>query len=235
MLAISAGLNYVLYDRAKQYYLQLNETRLDPLGLDYFGSTVHTADSSAQIRAVFFGDSRAAYWPSPMVDGVEFINIGIGAQTSAQVVQRLDEHLVPLNPDMVIIQVGINDLKTIPLFPNRKDAIIANCENNICQIVERSEAIGATVVLTTIFPAGSVPLTRKPFWSDEVAQAIDEVNSFIKTKKDENVIVFDAFTILADENGMLQKACSYDELHLNTAGYAVLNQEFEKIVDSLKP
>lgn len=40
-----------------------------------------------------------------------------GAQTSAQVVWRFAEHIAPLQPDKIILQVGINDLKTIPLFP----------------------------------------------------------------------------------------------------------------------
>jgi len=32
---VSVALNYLIFARGKQYYLQLNATRLDPLGLSY--------------------------------------------------------------------------------------------------------------------------------------------------------------------------------------------------------
>jgi lysophospholipase L1-like esterase len=46
--------------------------------------------------------------------GFSFVNRGINTQTSAQVLGRFDKHVVPLHPNIVIVQVGINDLKTIP-------------------------------------------------------------------------------------------------------------------------
>ncbi|MEK0196152.1 hypothetical protein WME70_32745, partial [Microcoleus anatoxicus PTRS1] len=40
-------------------------------------------------------------------------------------------HVASLKPKIIVIQVGVNDLKAIPLFPEQKEAIIRNCETNI--------------------------------------------------------------------------------------------------------
>ena len=232
LLISSLGLNCFLYYRGRSYYLQLNLLSLDPLGLDYYetASELQGADTSDLPLVTFFGDSRAASWPAPEVDTFEFVNRGIGAQTSEQAVLRFDYHVKPLDSDVIVIQIGINDLKTIPLFPERKDSIIGNCKDNIQQIVERSTDLGAVVIVSTIFPIGEVPIERRPFWSDDVAEAIDEVNAYIRSLEGEGVVVFDAYSILVDENGVTDSEYSQDLLHLNDTGYARLNDELVRVL-----
>ncbi|MGF1522456.1 MAG: SGNH/GDSL hydrolase family protein [Leptolyngbyaceae cyanobacterium] len=152
-----------------------------------------------------------------------------------QVAQRFDHHVRPLQPDAVIVQVGINDLKAIGLFPGRREAIIAACKAHIQQIVEDSTAIGATVILTTIFPTGAVPLERQPFWSDAIAEAVVEVNNYLFTLANEQVIVLDTFTVLANSQGQVLPKYSRDELHLNAQGYAVLNDELVRLLNAHLP
>ncbi|MGB3192929.1 MAG: GDSL-type esterase/lipase family protein [Limnoraphis sp.] len=238
VLAILAGsitVNFLLFNLAKKYYLELNLTRLDPLGWNqYFPDLNPPTKTNSKVRFVFFGDSRAASWRSPELEEYEFINRGIGSQTSIQTVKRFEQHITPLKPDIVLIQVGVNDLKTIPLFPGRKELTIADCQANIQKIVEDSKALGAIVLITTIFPVGEIPLERKPFWSDDVSQAIEQVNVYINSLASENVIVFDAFSVLADEQGAIKRKYTKDELHLNSQGYEVLNQELVLLLNSLK-
>jgi hypothetical protein len=101
--------NLLLYRRANQYYRELNQTRLDPLGLENYPINPSLETSSSQSRVVFWGDSRAASWSSPDTRQYKFINRGINGQTSSQTSQRFAEHIRSLKPDIVIIQVGIND------------------------------------------------------------------------------------------------------------------------------
>ena len=49
-----------------------------------------------------------------------FVTNGIGAQTSEYVVARFDVDIAPLKPDVVIVQVGINDLKGDFAVPSTK-------------------------------------------------------------------------------------------------------------------
>jgi len=217
---------------ARQYYLQLNSTRLDPLGLTVYKDTDQQIEiNPQQTRVVFFGDPRAYSWTFPSgLDRFQFINRSIGAQTSAQAIERFDEHIVPLKPQIIIVQICINDLKTIPLFPNLKRDIIATCKTNLERIVSESLDLGATVILTTIFPLGEIPIERRIVWSDDVAVAIDDVNAYIYSLEGGNVIVFDTVPVLANEQGIVREEYSRDFLHLNKAGYVALN---EKLVDIL--
>lgn len=224
-----AGLNWFTFTKASQYYLELNATRLDPLGLNNYPTTP-PLPSLTTPRFVFFGDSRAAQWPAPDLPGIEFINRGIGAQTSTQAAGRFAEHVVPLQPDIVLVQVGINDLKTIPLFPRRRDAIVAACKTNIGRIVTQAQEMGATVILTTIFPTQPPSLERSFYWSTEADAAILEVNEYIHSLQTDNVIILDSHTLLVGIDGYTLSAYAADFLHLKPAGYAQLNTMLQPLL-----
>ena len=148
--------------------------------------------------------------------------------------QRFDYHVKPLKPHVILVQVGINDLKTIPLFPERKESIIDNCQKNILRIVAKSTILEATVILTTVFPVGKLPIGRRLVWSHEVTSGVDKVNTYIRSLAEERVIVFDAFSILADGKGNVRPEYSQDFLHLNAAGYKVLNRELKQLLATLE-
>ncbi|MBL1177487.1 MAG: SGNH/GDSL hydrolase family protein [Pantanalinema sp. GBBB05] len=233
LLGGSIFLNFLLFSQAKKYYIELNETRLDPLGFSYYPTQLQSVTATDRFRVVFFGDSRAASWTAPQLQRYEFINRGIASQTSVQTVQRFSAHVQSLKPQVVVIQVGVNDLKTIALFPDRRDAIVTTCQDNIKRLVEASRNLGAVVIITTIFPAGKVPIQRRPFWSDDIGQAIQAVNAYIATLANERVIVLDTFPMLADSQGIMMQQYSVDELHLNHQGYAKLNQKLVPLLDSI--
>lgn len=226
LVGVSVALNVYLYGQLRNYYFELNQVRLDPLGLSYYSAASNVSEKQDTKRVVFFGDSRAQGWPAPNIEGYEFINRGIGGQTSTQTSQRFTQHLGELEPDIVVIQVGVNDLKAIPLMPESRNVIIDLCRSNIRQIVEDARALGATVIISTILPVGDVPLVRKPVWSDDIAQAIYEVNGYIDSLADDQVLIFDGFSAVADGEGALSVDYSRDELHLNDQGYGALNQAF---------
>jgi lysophospholipase L1-like esterase len=234
VLGASVALNIFLYGQLKKYYVELNQVRLDPLGLSYYNPAPKPKDKDDTQRVILFGDSRAADWPAPNIEGYEFYNRGVGGQTSAQTSQRFDFHLSDLDPDIVVIQVGVNDLKTIPLMPEDRNVIIDLCRSNIRQMVEDAKALGATVIVTTILPVGEVPLIRQPVWSDDIAQAIYEVNGYIDSLQDDRVFVFDGFSAIADEQGRMPEDYRKDELHLNAQGYRALNEAFVEFVNTTK-
>ena len=234
ILGISIILNLSLYRKAKYYYLESNSFRLDPIGLNNYPITIDQRTNKNQTRVVFFGDSRAFSWISPEINNYEFINRGIGGQTSLQTSSRFAYHVNSLQPDIIIIQIGINDLKMIGLFPDRRDEIVANCKKNIQRIVEDTRKIGAVAIVTTIFPVGEVPIQRQPFWSDDITKAVKEVNAYIATLAGEKTLIFDAFKLLADNQGIILSEYKDDELHLNTKGYILLNQNLVPLLQNIK-
>ncbi len=225
-LVISAGLNMYLYRVVRQYYGLVDDVRLDPLGLGTYPVDADQRDLTdpERITIVFYGDSRAQFWPAPEgLDRFQFINRGIAGQMSSQVLLRFDRHVRPLAPDMILLQVCVNDLVSIPIFPERRDKIVADCEDNIAAVVEASLDIKATVILTTIFPVGEPSLMRRFVWSDDIAAAVNEVNRFIRAQAAEKVLVFDTYALLVNDQGLLRDDYRVDSLHLSAAGYAVLN------------
>jgi len=87
VLFVSILLDVLLFVQARQYYVRLNTAPLDPLGLSsYPAGPDPQSPTAGQLRVVFFGDSRAYDWPAPpALVGFEFVNRGIGNQTTAQV------------------------------------------------------------------------------------------------------------------------------------------------------
>jgi lysophospholipase L1-like esterase len=227
-LLVSAGLNVFFYRQGEAYYLQLNATRLDPLGLSVYSNS---EEPLRQPVIVFYGDSRAAQWPPPaQLKNVTILNRGIGSQTTAQVLGRFQQHVLPLKPQIVVLQVGINDLKTIPLFPDQKGEIIQNCKDNIEQLVKMSLESGARVVITTIFPLGPLPIERSLFWSSDVVTAILDVNAYLETLASDRVMIFDTSQVLANSEGIVDPQYSQDFLHLNPNGYMALNSAIAGIL-----
>ena len=234
LLTASLAANVWLWQRNQEYYYAMNHIRLDPLGLQSYANAPERATEQPTI--VFFGDSRAQEWPAaPDMPELRFINRGIGAQTTAQVSGRYMQDVHSLEPKLIIIQVGINDLKTIALFPDQKNKIIADCIATIKQIVYEAKNDGSRVVLTTIFPTRAPSLERRIYWSDEIAAAIREVNAAILAMQSEHVLVIDAAALLSDQQGLLRTDLSKDMLHLNADGYALLNRELVKIIGSQMP
>jgi lysophospholipase L1-like esterase len=231
LLVASLALNCFLFKRAITYHAAYCAAQLDPLGLEKHPRGAQEIDRSKGPVVVFFGDSRAEAWPAPeQVRGVQFVNRGIGGETTAQALGRFPQHVAPLRPNRIVIQLGINDLKAIPILPERKDAIVRDCKENLRRIVELSRESGAQVTVTTIFPTARAPLERRPFWSGEVAVAVRDVNAFIQSLKSDRVTVFDAYKILVNADGIIDPAYSVDLLHVNANGYAALNRELAGIL-----
>ena len=89
--------------------------------------------------------------------------------------------------------------------------------------------------MTTIFPIGDVPLERRLFWSPDIAIAIDDVNTYIRSLAAPNVIVFDTNSLLANvDDGKIRAEYAQDELHINALGYAALNDELAHILVAFK-
>jgi lysophospholipase L1-like esterase len=229
-LIVSIQLNIQLYREAADNYRDLNGVRLDPLGLNVYAAANQQSLPAERSVVVFIGDSRAAEWTAPNLSNFTFVNRGIGAQTTAQVLGRFAQDVAPLRPGIAVIQVGINDLKALPLFPEQRASIVQNTKDNIMKLIQLSLDAGAKrVVVTTIFPLGEIPWERRLVWSADVAVAIDEVNSFLASLASDRVEIMNTSAIIAQHETVLP-VYRRDFLHLNPAGYAALNQELEKLL-----
>lgn len=234
LLVISLGFNYYLVKRYRHAYRELSRVTLDPLGLNQFAPEPTAVPEAGDGKLmIFFGDSRAAAWPSPEVDHAVFVHRGVNGQTSAQAALRYTVDTAPLRPDVVIVQVGINDLRVIPALGDDSTAVTAATAAtavNIRHIVEQAAAGGAIVVLTTIFPVQTPPWQERMFWSEAVLTAVTAVNQDIRAQATDRILVLDAYALLVNDNGELADAYAQDYLHLNAAGYRRLNDALRDVL-----
>jgi lysophospholipase L1-like esterase len=229
---VAAGLGKA----AVEYFDMTEAIRLDPAGLKvYAAASAPPAVAPPGAPVVeFFGDSRALMWTAPAsVPGYAVVDRGIGRQTTAQILLRFDADVVALHPAVVVLEAGVNDLKTIAAFPEKRAEIIADCKANLKTLVDRTVAAGAEVVLVTVFDIGSVPLWRKPFWSPAIEAAVRDVNAYLPSLVGPRVVLFDANAALETSPGEIRGDYQLDHLHLTPAGYGALNERLVPLIASL--
>jgi lysophospholipase L1-like esterase len=227
LLGLSLGLNLSLYRFAAGQYRDARALRLDPTAQGYFvaKNAELVAPAAGQARVIYFGDSRIAQWRRfPEVSGAQQVNRGRGGETTGQLRARLERDVLALTPDIVVIQAGVNDLTSIGLFPEARDGIVARCTTNLEWLVTRLRATGVDVVLTTILPAGAVPLQRRLVWSDQTRNAIVQVNETLRelAKRDAGVHLVDLDALFPEVRRMTPRF-ERDTLHMNASGYDALN------------
>ena len=229
MLVISLMLNYIFYKKA---FIPLQAAKLDPIGLNYYKQDIAKDKKSDKPIVMFYGDSRGLSWPNPSLDQYQFINRSIGNQTSIQTVARFHQHVSPHRPKTIIIQVCVNDLKMIPLFPDKAEQIIANCKANLKKLLIQAQAIESKVILSTVFPLGEVTLDRRILGikAQPIMNAIDNVNTYIRSLASKNVTIFDSYLLLKGEGQKVDKQYSHDWLHLNKKGYQYLNKHLLELL-----
>ena len=102
-------------------------------------------------RVLILGDSRVQQWQDlPVVDGHEFRKVGIGGETTSELLARISLQLSRAKPDKVIIQIGINDLAVTGTRPDLTQAIQKSIVTNLETIIGVAQRQEIEVVLMDI-------------------------------------------------------------------------------------
>lgn len=220
LLLVSGAVNVALVKALRFSYARELAVRRQPMS-----SRVPTRSGNiAGVRVLFLGDSRMAEWPF-LPTNYCTINAGVTAETTAQVLLRTRAVLESEKPDIVVIQAGINDLKAIGVSPADAAEIKSNCVQNLSEIIALARQHQAKVIFTLILPGGSIPIVRQLFWSEDVNQAVGEVNGQLSLQfgNQPGIILLDPGKVLMDESSGASLADNYrDALHLTPAAYGKL-------------
>jgi hypothetical protein len=103
-----------------------------------------------QPRVVLLGDSITSKWQAlagAEISGLQVINRGVPGDVAAHMLSRFDRDVVVLNPRVVVILGGTNDLLRVPL-----PAI----EHNLESMADKAERNGIRVVLASLPPGGGI-------------------------------------------------------------------------------
>jgi lysophospholipase L1-like esterase len=174
--------------------------------------------ASGEKRVVFMGDSITEGWHFDKPGGVfatkPYINRGISGQTTPQMVLRFHQDVINLQPKVVVILAGTNDIagNTGPMTPEET-------ENNLEAMAEMATQNHIAVVLCSILPAYDYP------WQPGLTPApkIDALNVWIKSYAGQHKYVYvDYHTAMKDARDGLPANLSKDGVHPTEAGYDIM-------------
>ena len=100
---------------------------------------------------VAFGDSITAWagWVAMMHGelGTEVINAGVGGDRTTHALKRIEKDVIAKNPDLVIVNFGMNDQATTG---GKNLTPIAEYEKNYRKIIEKIQATGSDIILVAV-------------------------------------------------------------------------------------
>jgi lysophospholipase L1-like esterase len=176
------------------------------------------APAPGENRVVFMGDSITEGWhfegPDGSFPGKPYINRGISGQTSPQMLLRFRQDVIELQPKVVVILAGTNDIAG-----NTGPMTLEQTEDNLASMADLATANHIRVVLCSVLPAYDFG------WHPglEPAPKIVALNAWIKSYAAEKGYFYvDYHSAMKDQRDGLPPALSKDGVHPLPAGYAVM-------------
>ena len=191
------------------------------------------APAAGEARVVFMGDSITDLWQQPRFGGFfpgkPYVDRGISGQTTPQMLIRFRPDVIDLQPKVVVILAGTNDIagNTGPMTDE-------DIQRNLASMAELAKAHGIKVVLASITPTGAYhpPANGGPPQTTTRPMArIRAINDWLKTYAADNGHVYlDYFTPMLDATGVMKSELTGDDLHPNAAGYAIMGPLVEAAI-----
>jgi|TARA_B100001540_G_scaffold146071_1_gene129563 lysophospholipase L1-like esterase len=180
-------------------------------------------------RVVFMGDSITEEWSNLYADYFDtegYINRGIGGQTTPQMLIRFKPDVIDLEPDIVVILAGTNDIAG-----NTGPSNVKMITDNIFSMAELARAHQIKVVLSSILPVFEYEWAKE---IKDVPATIDSVNDELKKYvNDHGLVYLDYFSSMVDERKGLNKDYTYDGVHPNQDGYILMSSLAQKVLSRL--
>ena len=176
-------------------------------------------------RVVFMGNSITEGWINmhpAFFEGKPYVNRGISGQTTPQMLVRFKQDVIDLKAAVVVILAGTNDISG-----STGPASIEMIQEHVISMAELAKANAVKVVVCSILPVYEYPW-RPGF---KPAEAIIHLNRNIKNWAEKNgAIYLDYFAAMVDERNGLKSNLTFDGVHPNAEGYAVMEPLVEKAI-----
>jgi lysophospholipase L1-like esterase len=182
-------------------------------------------------RVVFFGDSITEGWSlEESFPGKGYINRGISAQTTPQMLLRFRQDVVALRPRAVVIHAGTNDIGG-----NTGSMLMEDIEANYASMAEIAQANGIRVIVSSLLPPAhkNTPISKFNLLKHP-AEKILELNRWLKDYSIAHGCGFlDYYAAMSDSEGFVRPSFSEDGLHPGPAGYSAMAQIAQAGIDRM--
>ena len=173
-------------------------------------------------RIVFMGNSITDSWSNIRPEffaSKPYINRGISGQTTPQMLVRFRQDVLDLQPAVVVILAGINDIAG-----NTGPSTIEMIADNIFSMAELASANHIKVVLCSVLPAADFSWNPE----EQPSEKVIALNALIKLyAKNHKMAYVDYHSAMKNEENGLREELGIDSVHPNAAGYAVMEPLLE--------
>jgi len=176
-------------------------------------------ENKAPVKLVFMGNSITEGWKlfdPNFFNSTDYVNRGIGGQTTPQMLIRFKQDVLDLKPKGVVILAGTNDIagNTGPM--------------SIQEIYNQIESMAGLAALNKIevFLCSVLPVYDYP-WKPGLKPApkIVALNEMLKTLAGEkNYLYIDYFSEMSDDKNGLKASLGADGVHPNEKGYEIMKR-----------
>lgn len=179
-------------------------------------------------RVVLMGNSITEGWPKfypEFFESSEFIARGISGQTTPQMLLRFRQDVIDLDPDVVVILAGTNDIAG-----NTGPMTLAEIHGYIVSMCELAQANDIKVVVSSVLPAYEYP------WRKDLKPAarIVELNVMLQEyAREAGFVYLDYFTSMTDKRNGLMEKYTYDGVHPNREGYLKMSQLLKRALKDI--
>ena len=181
--------------------------------------------SQDEQRVVFMGNSITEGWPNKDPEffaNPNYINRGIGGQTTPQMLLRFRADVIELQPKVVVILAGTNDIAG-----NTGPMTLEEIRGNIISMCELAKANGIEVVISSVLPAHDY--VWRPGLEPNIK--IPKLNTMLQEYAEANDIIYlDYFSAMVDDRDGLPKDLAEDGVHPTKKGYAIMRPLAEEAI-----
>lgn len=172
-------------------------------------------------RVVFFGDSITDIWHlDEYFPGRPYINRGIGGQTTPQMLVRFRQDVINLQPKVVIILAGTNDIAG-----NTGPMRLEDIEADYASLADLARENQIKVIYASVLPVHNYTEKSKDFFAQRSREKILELNQWLKSycaAASSPCVYLDYFSAMVDDQGLMKKDLADDGLHPNATGYKIM-------------
>jgi lysophospholipase L1-like esterase len=182
-----------------------------------------TAPTKGENRVVFMGNSITQGWKETHPNFFSenpFIDRGISGQTTPQMLIRFRQDVIALQPKVVVILAGTNDIAG-----NTGPSTLEMIMDNLSSMAEVANANKIKVILCSVLPAYDYPWRKGMESNIKIPKLNEMIKSYCEKK---GFYYLDFFSEMNDGNNGMIAEFTTDGVHCTSKGY-------EKMESMVKP
>lgn len=162
--------------------------------------------------------SQYAYWLQQLHPEWQVFNRGVRGQRTDQILRRFEWEAETLNPDLVVVLGGVNDI--------HQEIEITQTQENLLRIYEKAAQVNARLLICTILPLDIL--------SPEQKDKVRTLNAWLKKTAHEKKAGFcDTYTALEDPQRPGFLSGTPDGIHPDVDGYKKMGMAIAQAIEKM--